>query len=107
MVRATLNQTSFAGGEISPRAIGRTDIDRYGTALKRARNCHAVITGGVKQREGSLFVANAVGTAAGDSVLIPFVQGRDLAWLLEFSNNLIRVYASDGTFTGVTMATTY
>lgn len=107
MVRATLNQTSFTGGEISPRAIGRTDIDRYGTALKRARNCHAVITGGVKQREGSLFVANAVGTAAGDSVLIPFVQGRDLAWLLEFSNNLIRVYASDGTFTGVTMTTTY
>lgn len=38
MPRVTLNQTSFAGGEISPRAMGRTDIDRYGTALKKARN---------------------------------------------------------------------
>lgn len=107
MPRVTLNQTSFAGGEISPRAMGRTDIDRYGTALKKARNCHPVITGGVKQREGSLFVANAVGTAAGDSVLIPFVQGRDQAWLLEFSNNLIKVYAADGTNTGITLTTNY
>lgn len=97
MVRATLNQTSFTGGEISPRAIGRTDIDRYGTALKRARNCHPVITGGVKQREGSLYAAVA-NAGPGESVLIPFVKSRSEAWMLEFCDQKIRIFNSDGQF---------
>lgn len=96
MARVTLNQSSFAGGEISPRAAGRTDIDRYAAALKRARNCHAVITGGVKRREGSLYVAAAQGASAGESVLIPFVKGRDSAWMLEFSHLECRIYTAAG-----------
>jgi hypothetical protein len=96
MARVTLNQTSFTGGEISPRALGRTDIDRYATALKRARDCHPVITGGIKRREGSLYVAAAQTATAGGSVLIPFVKGRDQAWMLEFAHLTCRIYAADG-----------
>lgn len=107
MPRVTLNQTSFAGGEISPRAMGRTDIDRYGTALKKARNCHPVITGGLKMREGSLHVATATGVNPRASVLIPFILGRDQAWQLEFSENLVTVYNDDGTAAGVTMVSPY
>lgn len=96
MARATLNQTSFTGGEISPRALGRTDIDRYATALKRARNAHPVITGGIKRRDGSLYTAAAQGTTAGDSVLIPFVKGRDSAYMLEFAHLTCRIYTAAG-----------
>lgn len=96
MARASLNQTSFTGGEISPRALGRTDIDRYATALKRARNCHPVITGGIKRREGSLYVAAAQSNAEGGSVLIPFIKGRDQAWVLEFAHLTCRIYTAAG-----------
>lgn len=107
MVRATLNQTSFTGGEISPRALGRTDIDRYATALKQARNCHPVITGGVKMREGSLYVANAVTNTAAGSILVPFIKGKDEAYILEFSNNSLKIFDSEGAYTGTTLTTTY
>jgi hypothetical protein len=96
MARVSLNQTSFTGGEISPRALGRTDIDRYATALKRARNCHPVITGGIKRREGSLYVAAAQSNTAGASVLVPFIKGRDQAWMLEFANLTCRIYTAAG-----------
>jgi hypothetical protein len=107
MARVNLSQTSFAGGELSPRALGRTDIERYQTALRVARNCHPVVTGGLKRREGSLYVAAAVSAVMGESILIPFVQGRDLAWVLEFGNLTVRIYNADGTDTGVALATPY
>lgn len=97
MPRVTINQTSFTTGEVSPRVLGRTDIDRYASALKKARNAHPVVTGGVRRRDGSLYRAAAVSAVAGESRLIPFVQGRSLAWMLEFGNLTIRVYALDGT----------
>lgn len=106
MVRATLNQTSFTGGEISPRAIGRTDIDRYGTAVKRARNCHPVITGGLKMREGTLHVGEAY-AGSRESILIPFVKGRDEAWMLEFSDQRFRVYSAAGAYLGIEVSTVY
>lgn len=106
-MRATLNQTSFTTGELSPRALGRTDIDRYQAGLKRARNCHPVITGGLRRRDGSLFAGSAASATAGASVLIPFIQGRDQAWVLEFSNLAVKVWNANGTAAGVTLTTPY
>jgi hypothetical protein len=107
MARAKLSQTSFTGGELSPRVLGHTDVDRYSTGLKQARNMHPVIQGGLKRRPGTLFTAAAATTTPGGSILIPFVQGRGQAWMLEFSNNAIKVFNADGTDSGVTLVTGY
>ncbi len=34
MPRVSLQQTNFTAGEISPRLVGRTDIDRYANAAR-------------------------------------------------------------------------
>lgn len=34
MSRVVLAQTSFTAGELSPRIMGRTDMDRYAYGLK-------------------------------------------------------------------------
>jgi hypothetical protein len=105
--KVVLPQTSFTGGELSPRVLGRTDLDRYLTGLKRCRNAHPVLHGGFKRRAGFRYIQAAVSATANASILVPFVQGRDLAWMLEFGNNTIRVFNSDLTFSGVTLTSPY
>ena len=101
-----LPQTSFTGGELSPRVQGRTDMDRYGTGLRRCYNAHPVIQGGFKRRGGTLYAAAAVGGNS-ESILLPFVEGVDKAWMLEHSDELVKVFNADGTGTVITLASPY
>lgn len=107
MARVKVAQTSFTGGELSPRVMGHTDVDRYATGLKGSLNFHPVIQGGLKRRPGTLYTAAAASDTANASILLPFVQGRDRAWMLEFSDLSVRVFNADGTAAGVTMTTPY
>ncbi len=50
MPRVSLQQTNFTAGEISPRLVGRTDIDRYANAARSLVNAYPVIHGGAKRR---------------------------------------------------------
>ena len=101
MTRANLSQTSFTGGELSPRVLGHTDVDRYATGLLRCRNAHPVIHGGVKRRAGTRYLAAAQSTRALTSFLIPFVQGRAAAFMIEFGDAVLRIYDAAGAYTGV------
>ncbi len=103
----SLNQTAFTSGELSPRVRGRTDIDRYGFGLKLSLNGRAVIQGGWKRREGSLFTLAAHQDTVRSSILVPFVQGASQAWVLEFSHLTVRVFNSDRSFTGITLTSPY
>lgn len=108
MARAQIPQTSFVGGVMSPRMLGRTDIDRYPVSLKAARNAHPVIHGGIKQRGGTRHLMSALAPAvAGGSVLIPFFVSQSQAWLVEFANLTLRIINSDGTLAGVSLTTPY
>lgn len=107
MARITLSQTAFTGGELSPRVMGRTDMDRYAFGLKKCRNAHPVIHGGFKRRAGTLFAADAAADTAQGSILVPFVQGRALSWMLEFSNLSAKVFNADGSYSGISLATPY
>jgi len=107
MPRITLSQTSFTAGELSPRVLGRTDMDRYASGLKRCRNAHPVIHGGFKRRAGSLLVAAALSDFASNSILVPFVEGASKAWMLEFGEGKVRIYNSDRTYTGIELTTPY
>ncbi len=107
MPRITLSQTSFTAGELSPRVMGRTDMDRYASGLKRCRNAHPVIHGGFKRRAGSLQVATATSDSASNSILVPFVEGASNAWMLEFGEGKVRIYNADRTYTGIELAAPY
>jgi hypothetical protein len=107
MPRVTLTQSSFNSGELSPRVQGRTDLDRYQQGLKRCRNAHPTLHGGVKRRAGTRYTLPAINNTADASIIVPFVVGRDRAWQLEFSDLSVRVLNADGTPAGVTLATPY
>lgn len=106
MARLTQQQTNFTAGEISPRLLGRTDIDRYGNAAALLQNAHPVIHGGAKSRPGTLFVATTK-YAAKKSRLVPFIYSRDDAYMLEVGDNYLRVFKAGGTNLSTEVATSY
>jgi hypothetical protein len=95
-LKANFKQTSFVSGEWSPRALGRTDLDRYEAALKRCRNAYPLPQGGVRRRPGTRYVDDALTTDAYGSILVPFVAGRDEAFIVEMADLQCRVRSPDG-----------
>lgn len=98
MPRLTQQQSSFSGGEASPRVVGHTDLQRYASALELGQNAIVVAQGGAKRRDGFLYGANAASSSAYSSRLVPFVAGRTTAWFLEFSEALVKVFTPSGVF---------
>ena len=105
MPRVTQQQTNFTAGELSPRIIGRTDIDRYGNGAALIQNAYPVVHGGAVRRPGTRYLSAALTTTPGLSVLVPFVKGANEAWMLEFlqNGNTVKVFNADGTYSGVTL----
>lgn len=94
MPRVIYNQTNFTAGEISPRVLGRVDIDRYSNAVELCENALPLIHGGVTNRYGSLFVARAK-NALLKARLIPFVFSTTQAYVLEFGVGYLRFYTNN------------
>lgn len=107
MAVLNLNQSAFTSGELSPRVLGRTDIDRYGFGVKLCRNAIVTKQGGVKRRPGTMYVGPADTATASSSILIPFVQGAGAAWMIEFANTTAKVYGSNRAYTGVQLTSPY
>lgn len=95
MPRSYPMQNSFNGGEISPRLTGRTDIDKYGSSALLIQNLIAQVQGGAKHRPGTRFVSE-VKNSANKTRLMGFVVSTIQAYMLEFSNNLIRFFKDEG-----------
>lgn len=95
MPRVTIQQTNFTAGEISPRLLGRTDIDRYGNACASILNAYPIRQGGAKRRPGTRF-NSATKTSAKRSALIPYAFSRDVSYMLEFGDLYVRVYPKGG-----------
>lgn len=91
MPRAQYIQTNFTAGALSPRLRGRTDLSRYANGAKRLHNCYPVIQGGAKRRPGTRFVAE-VEDSASRTRLIPFVTRVGAAYVLEFGDEVMRIY---------------
>lgn len=106
MPRLTLQTTNFTAGEISPRMVGRTDIDRYVNAAALILNAYPVIHGGVKRRGGTRYVATTK-TSAKKSRLIPFVFSRDDAYMLEVGDQYLRVFKAGGVNLATEVSTPY
>lgn len=107
MPRLTTQQTNFTAGEITPRILGRTDIDRYANAAKSMTNCHPVIHGGSKRRAGTRFAQASKFSGASGSRIIDFIVSRDIAYALEFGDFYVRVYSPNGVYTGIELVSPY
>jgi hypothetical protein len=92
---ATIQQTNFTAGELSPRLYGRNDIAKFANGVKLCRNAVPVIHGGARRRPGTMFIGETKDSSV-TSILVPFVFNRDQAYLLEFGNNYMRVFKDDG-----------
>lgn len=108
MPRASIAQTNFTAGEISPRLLARSDVDRYANGVKTLTNFIVHPHGGATRRPGTLFAAEAKYTTA--TRVIPFEFGTTAAYALEFGNKYIRFFKDSAqltvspTITGATQA---
>jgi hypothetical protein len=107
MTRVSLQQTNFTAGEISPRLVGRTDIDRYANAARVLLNAYPVIHGGGKRRGGLRYIGATKHSGAKAGRLIPFVVSRDAAYMLEVGEYYLRVWLAGGVSMVAEIATGY
>lgn len=90
-----LAQPNFAKGEIAPDLYGRFDVDAYGTALRKARNCFVLKYGGLMKRPGTRLVAEVYDESQ-PVRLIPFQFSIEQAYALELGQGYMRVAAAGG-----------
>lgn len=87
-------QTNFTAGELSPRLLGRTDIDKYKNGAATIKNFTVLKHGGVTRRMGTKFVKSTKGN--GKVRLVPFQYSSTQTYMLEFGVGYIRVYRDSG-----------
>ena len=85
---SSILQASFVGGELTPSAHGRTDLQRYGASLRRCRRFIVTPHGGVTKSTGFRFVAS-VGTPVH---LERFRTSTDTHFLLVFGHHTLDIY---------------
>jgi hypothetical protein len=92
---ASIQQTSFVGGELSPTFQGRTESPKYASGLKRCRNFFPVPTGAALNRPGTKFICE-VANSDQKVRLIPFIYSDGDTYVLEFGDGYIR-FIKNGT----------
>ena len=92
---------AFNAGELSPLMDCRIDQDKYQMGCRTMENFYPLIYGGAERRPGTYYVGEAKDMTA-KIRLVDFVYSVDQAYVLEFGNQYIRVYANSGRFVGLT-----
>lgn len=92
-------QTNFTSGELSPRMLGRVDLEQYRNGAAELRNFLVLPTGGATKRPGSYYVARAK-VAAGRVRLVPFAVSNVAAYVLEFGAGYVRFFRNRGPVLG-------
>lgn len=95
MAKGTPIQTNFTGGEISPKLLGRVDLEKYSQSCKNIQNYIVFPHGGLTKRSGTRFVAECK-DSTNNKRLIPFIFSTTQAYILEFGNTYIRFYRNEG-----------
>lgn len=110
MPKLLLSQNQFNAGVFSPRLYGRTDIDKYNSAIKVGENCFTTIHGPIIRRQGTKFVAYTKDSSTSIR-LGKFQFAKDDAYILEIGNTYMRFYNTNGqvlesaqNITGITQA---
>lgn len=93
-----LRQTNFSAGELSPLLWGRTDLDLFGSGLRRMRNFFASREGAAVSRPGTVMV-RATKTQFGPLRLVPFIYSDTNSYVLEMGREYIRFHSNGSTIT--------
>lgn len=93
MARIQSVQSSFSEGRISPRLQGFVDLPAYASACKTIENAVVLPQGATTKRPGTHYVAETKSSLA--ARLVPFTVGLSQSYVLEFTNNILRVYSQD------------
>ncbi len=88
-------QATFSRGEISPLLHSRVELDHYRLGLEECLNWTVLPQGGLRRRSGSRFISKARYHDR-STRLIPFIFSSQQAYMLEFGDHYIRVYANGG-----------
>jgi len=97
--------SDFTFGELSPGMLGRSDSPIYHRGAMTMQNFVPKLTGGFRKRAGTL----ELGKSYTDAVpwLASIKISGSLWYMLEFTNNLLRIWKNGVTLLGTTYTTTY
>jgi hypothetical protein len=87
-------QISFGGGILSPSIFARIDLSKFSSGLSEAENFFVHAEGGVSKRPGTQFITKIPN--AEQTRLIPFKFNEEQTYVLEFTNQRIRIYRNGG-----------
>jgi len=96
--KVTTIQSSFNGGEFSPKMSGRVDLQQYQSSLGECNNFIPIIQGPIIKRPGTSFIIEAKPGNTSYRV-VPFVFGTVQAYAIEFGNKYMRFIMNDGQIT--------
>ncbi len=88
------SQATFGGGEFTPALWGRTDIQKYKSGLRAARNGTILPQGGFRNRAGTAYAAK-VGDSTHAVRLMPFIASTTQAYMIELGNFYARFFLND------------
>jgi hypothetical protein len=95
VARFSLPIRSFNSGELSPEVLGRADINKFNSGAKVLENFIVHPEGGAFRRPGTRHVRIAH-TPQARTRVVTFVFSTTQAYILELSNQRMRVYANEG-----------
>ena len=88
-------QYGFSGGVISRSLFGRADLEKYGLALQRSKNCIITKYGGVMNRAGTQFVGE-VRDSADTTRIVGFQFNTTQTYILEWGDEVMRPIRDGG-----------
>jgi len=98
MPAANIIFTNFTAGELSPRLVGRPDLQKYNNAAETILNFGVMPHGGARRRGGTRYVAH-VKDSNENSILQKFVFSTTQAYMLEFGPEYIRFFKDRASIT--------
>lgn len=91
----------FNRGEVDPSALARDDVERIKNTCELMENFIPLRLGPMIYRPGTQYL----GDTAGESYFLKFISSTSDTALLEFSNNLLRIWVSDALLTRTAVST--
>lgn len=83
-------KTNFTAGELSPRLMGRVDLNKYMNGAEQIENFMCLVAGGIARRPGTRFVLQS--GHAGKSRLMNFEFNVEQSYILEAFDQGFRVF---------------
>ena len=86
-----LGTISLNSGKLTPLVDVRSDIEKYSSGCRECQNMIPLIYGPVTRRPGTIYRANVADDAV-KSKVVPFIFSSEIAYDVEFGNQVINVY---------------